>query len=329
LKFFDEFNERSRKITATALVYNSIPITNGINMPFNSSDDTRVLIIGGAGFLGMNWNHFFFSNPKYFFVSSRSGVNMGANFFQVKGYDLVSIKSMIQKLEIHVVINCVGFTDVDGCEENPDLNRELNYIFPKNLNELCASLEVKFVHFSTDHFASKSAIPRSEETFVFPINSYGEMKLLAEKSIVQNPTAVILRTNFFGYNTSNSKKLLDWARLNLLQGKEIQGFDDVFFSPISVSQLIRTTNLLVQSPYTGLFNLAGPESLSKFEFLQKLANVLNIEIELVSRTSIQSSSLKVQRPDYLSLSSTKIARLFPDFKNMTLDAMLVEEVARF
>ena len=298
-------------------------------MPFSSSDDTRVLIIGGAGFLGMNWNHFFFSNTNYYFFSSRIGFNMCENLFNVNLFDLDSIKALIQKLEIHAVINCVGFTDVDGCEENPNLNRELNYIFPRNLNELCASLKVKFVHFSTDHFASERAIPRSEETFVFPINSYGEMKLLAEKSIVQNPTAVILRTNFFGYNNSNSKKLLDWARSNLLQGKEIQGFGDVFFSPISVSQLIRTTNLLIRSPYTGLFNLAGPESLSKFEFLRKLAIVLNVEIELVSKTSIQNSSLKVQRPDYLSLSSTKIARLFPDFKNITLDGMLMEEVARF
>jgi dTDP-4-dehydrorhamnose reductase len=162
-----------------------------------------------------------------------------------------------------------------------------------------------------------------------PINNYGFIKLKADQELLLDPLTLVVRTNFFGFNPSSRSKLFDWAKDNLQSGKTLNGFGDVFFSPISVSFLATIFRRLIDLGESGLINAVGSESISKYSFLKTLCTCLNIDQRLVIKSSITNSRLVTPRPNYLSLSNTKLVAKMPSINNMTISKMIDFELARY
>ena len=49
------------------------------------------------------------------------------------------------------VINCAGYTNVDGCESNGELAYKVNDEAVKNLAEICLDNRIHLTHISTDY----------------------------------------------------------------------------------------------------------------------------------------------------------------------------------
>lgn len=290
---------------------------------------TRILILGSSGFLGSNLRLLYSNLPEVYFAYSNYIESPNDRDFQVSKYSRESIAELIEKLEISVVINCVGFTDVDACEQENSLNFKLNLELPLILADLCRSKNVKLVQISTDHYFSEHSNSRSEEEFFKAINEYGKMKLQADKTLLLNENSLIIRTNFFGFDPSRRGKLLDWAKSKLENGEEISGFADVYFTPISVTILASTLIALIGGDFCGVFNVVSSESISKFDFLRLVADSLGCNQQLVLRSSIRNSRLKVQRPNFLSLSNNKLKQNLPDYKDYLISDMISLEIARY
>ena len=289
----------------------------------------RILVLGGSGFLGGNLRQIFFNNPNIFFVHSNFNLDRSPKDFFVSSYDKKSIQNLIINLRIDVVLNCVGLTDVDACELNPNLNIKLNLDLPVMLDNICRKTETNLVQISTDHYASDTQIPRGEDVVMIPVNNYGLIKLQADNALLLNPSTLVVRTNFFGFNPSPREKLFDWAKERLELGQTIDGFSDVFFSPISVTLLGTILMRLIDLGETGLIHAVGGESLSKFNFLQILCKALACDSDQVQPSSIKNSLLRTSRPNYLSLSNSKMKSLMPEYNEISLSSMIRQELMRF
>jgi dTDP-4-dehydrorhamnose reductase len=298
-----------------------------MNSPLDNQK--RVLVLGSSGFLGGNIRQIYREDEAMFFAHSRGITNQHQRDFIVPSYEKRSIQDLVEKLKIDVLLNCVGFTDVEGCESNPSLNKRLNFDFPLMLTDICQSNRIRLIQVSTDHYASETQEPRSEDTIMSPVNDYGFVKLKADQELLLNPLTLVVRTNFFGFNPSSRSKLFDWAKENLQSGKTLNGFEDVFFSPISVSLLATIFRRLIDLGESGLINAVGSESISKYSFLKTLCARLNIDQSLVIKSSITNSRLVTPRPNYLSLSNTKLVAKMPDIDNMTISKMIDFELARY
>jgi len=159
-----------------------------------------------------------------------------------------------------------------------------------------------------------------------PLNSYGYSKLTGEYLVLnESPASLILRTNFFGISASGGHSILDFALNSLIGTSPVYGYEDVWFSPLGVTQIGRFLENAIDGNLTGLLNLAGTESITKFDFLRAVAEALDLDPNLVMPAKSSSFSSLVSRPTNLSLDNSKLRSL--GVKLPTLRDMIEEELS--
>jgi dTDP-4-dehydrorhamnose reductase len=277
-------------------------------------------ILGAQGLLGTNLQHLAKTGWEVTALTRKE-----LNFPRAFSHDVDSnFTAHLNLSEFHVVINCIGFTNVDRCESEVELCKFSNIEIPKMLAQHTLGTKTKLVHVSTDHFESELNTPRSEFARVWGINEYGKSKLEAEKLVLEhNPDALILRTNFFGWGRKHRPSILDWMILQLEQNLQLDAFEDVRFTPISILELFGIIEGLLDINMVGIVNCSGSDSVSKYEFGKLVAEIFALDSNLVVPVSIDSKGLTAQRPKYLSLDNnlvkSSLGRKMPSLAEMLQD----------
>jgi dTDP-4-dehydrorhamnose reductase len=111
------------------------------------------------------------------------------------------------------IVNCAGYTDVDGAESEPERATAVNAAGPENLARAASLVAAVLVHFSTDYvFGGNGNRPYLEEDPCAPINAYGRSKLEGERRLLSaaraagktDPGLYLLRTSWlFGEGGKN------------------------------------------------------------------------------------------------------------------------------
>ena len=68
--------------------------------------------------------------------------------------DLDKLYAEIQSLEPDIVVNSAALTSVDLCESDHEKSKRVNSDIALNVASVTNSLNIKFVHISTDHLTS-------------------------------------------------------------------------------------------------------------------------------------------------------------------------------
>ncbi len=109
------------------------------------------------------------------------------------------------------VVNCAAYTAVDKAESEPDRAFAVNCDGSANLASICTSLNIPFLHFSTDFvFNGNSKISYSEDDCAEPLSIYGQSKWEGEEKIrSHHPKHIIVRTAWlFGVDGNNFMKTM-------------------------------------------------------------------------------------------------------------------------
>jgi dTDP-4-dehydrorhamnose reductase len=123
--------------------------------------------------------------------------------------DLTKPETFARKLTIlrpNVIINAAAYTHVDKAEQDEDLAMQVNGRAPGELAHVAATLNIPFLHISTDYvFDGSAARPYTEQDTPAPLNAYGRTKLAGETAVLESDArAIILRTSWvfsrFGNN---------------------------------------------------------------------------------------------------------------------------------
>lgn len=181
---------------------------------------------------------------------------------------------------------------------------------PGRLAEGCSVRAIPLVHISTDHLFDDSATLFSEDDVPAPLNVYGRTKAQGEEAVLAaNPRALAVRTNFFGWGPRFRRSFSDTIIGSLRAGDPILLFDDVFFTPILMDNLIQAVHRLVAVQANGVFHTVGEERLSKYEFGLGIAQVFGLDAGLVQRGKFADRPGLVQRPRQMGLDNTKMRHL--------------------
>jgi dTDP-4-dehydrorhamnose reductase len=268
----------------------------------------KTLITGGSGLLALNWACAFRDRQRIILGLHHRQVSL--NGIQAVEINLDSLNDLTQQIEImqpQYVIHAAGLTSVEKCESDPILARELNVILAINIAKVCAMLKIPFAHISTDHLFSGNEAFAVENIPVSPINAYGSTKAEAELRVLEeNPEALVIRTNFFGWGTRYRHSFSDFIIRALRAEKKVELFDDIFYTPILVELLAQATHDLLDLNANGVFNIVGSQRLSKFDFGLKLAREFDLDGSLIKATQITRQSLLVKRPLDMSLCNKKV-----------------------
>ncbi len=288
----------------------------------------RYLVFGASGLLGSRIFEDLSKDFETFGTFHSSVVTQTKYMRRINLAKPEEMLNVIAETKPTHIINCMGLTNVEKCELFPEASWKLNSEIPFRLARLTFKLNIRFIQISTDHFLSLENSPRSELDPVFGINQYGFTKIFAESLILsENPKSLILRTNFFGTSKIRFGSLLDFAMESIRGHVPIYGFDDVIFSPVGIGQICQFLKSQNISEAVGILNFASDRAISKYDFMILVSRAMGMPNAQIFRSSIESSSLTVRRPNYLALDPTRLTREL-GFTMPKIDEMLRSEISR-
>lgn len=293
----------------------------------NSPEPGRVLVLGASGLLGSRVYEALSNKVETYGSYFKSSVKKSPNFYELDATNYADLNTLIKKIQPIRIINCLGLTDVEVCDKRPEASWKLNAEIPIQISRLSQEISAQFIHISTDHFYSNLEEPRDESVSMKPMNQYGFAKFAAENSILfENSSALILRTNFFGISRKVDKSILNFAMNALKDNKSLDGFSDVFFAPVGISDIARFLLSDQSLLFAGLLNFASSDAISKYEFLKLIAHITGHSELRIRETSIRDSKLTVPRPNYLALSPNRLINEI-GYRIPSLREMLENEIA--
>jgi dTDP-4-dehydrorhamnose reductase len=217
------------------------------------------------------------------------------------------VKSSMVRIRPDVVVHAAGLTDVEACELRRRNACIQNVRVAVNVARAAASVGARLVHVSTDHLFSGHEPFASEDDLPAPRNVYGRTKWYAERLVAKvHSSALIIRTNFFGWGPVHRRSFSDWIIDSLEGGRDITLFKDVFYSPILVNHLADLIFDLLAHRMTGIFNVCSRERVSKHEFGLKLAAQFGLSASGIHAGTIEAWPHRASRPRDMSLDVTKV-----------------------
>ena len=124
-------------------------------------------------------------------------------------------------------------------------------------------------------------------------NVYFESKRAGEETTSRRATNIVVRTNIYGRGG-----IVDWAHENLSEKKPINGYEDVQFNPVHVAQLSDfIVGIVNQKSNKPRYTVSADTTLSKYHFLKKIAQILELDSSLVSPIETRKQNLLLENAD--------------------------------
>ncbi len=258
--------------------------------------------------LALNWANLVCQDFDVILGLHEREINIkGAESLKISLESEIEFSKCVDIIKPDLVVHTAGMTNVDQCEAFPELANKINYEAAKFVSDVCLKNNIDLIFISTDHLFDGCVPNVSENHVKNPLNCYGRTKSLGEEYInLNNPKALIIRTNFFGWGPSYRQSFSDFIIDNLRNGKKITLFNDVFYTPILIDTLVETVMKLYNKNAKGIFNVVGNDRVSKLEFGLEIVKVFGLNIDLINEGSITDNKELAKRPKDLSLSNQKV-----------------------
>ena len=261
----------------------------------------KILITGSSGILGLELSNRLgelfdvLALPK----SSRN------KFLDITDLDMMY--NIFKKFDPDFVINCAAFTNVDLCESNKQIARNVNVKGLMNLLK-CMSKKSKMIHISTDYVFDGKHGNYKENDMKEPINYYGKTKLEADNLLMgSNSNYLIIRPNvLYSSNLNESNHFLSWVINSLKDRKEINVVNDQLSNPVYVSDLVEVVLSSLFVEYNGVYHFGSEDIISRYDFALLISKIFNLDENLVN--PIKTCDLKqiAKRPLKSFLNCNKI-----------------------
>lgn len=204
-----------------------------------------------------------------------------------------------------VLLNLAAVTNVDGCEDNPELAFKVNGEAPATLAMLCTRFGARLVHFSTDYvFDGMKESPYAEEDGTCPLSVYGKSKLLGEKNVVElNRSAIVIRTEWiYGRGGENFvTKVLRSAR----ETGRAEVVDDQWGTPTYAKDLGPAVAALIEGNKAGVYHVTNSGACTWYGFARQIFSLLHMDI-ICTPISSNQLSRKAKRPANSVLNCNKL-----------------------
>ncbi len=270
---------------------------------------TRLLVTGASGLLGANLA-LLAQNLGYEVLGWTNSRPLVDAPFTTRAVDFGNPQDLalaFEAAEPDALINCAAQANVDAAEKQPEHAFRVNAEAAGELAKLAGSASVPMIHISTDAVFDGTKGDYKETDTPNPLNTYAQSKLAGEHAVAQaNPEAAIARVVFYGWSLTGTRSLAEFFYNNLTAGKPVNGFTDMFFSPLYAAHLAEALLEMLQKRLSGIYHVYAPESLSKYDFGVRLAQEFGLDASLIRPISALDSDLPTRRSLNLSMNTDKL-----------------------
>jgi len=208
-----------------------------------------------------------------------------------------------------VIVHCAAMTDVDGCEDNPNKAMKINGNALQAITNFCEHSDTFLVHISTDYVFDGGLGNYHEMDKPRPLNAYGRSKLRAEK-IVQNSKcqfAIVRPNTLYGYQPSVQLNFVTWVIQQFHFQEPMKIVTDQVSNPSDVIDLADFILQIIVKKPQGVFHHGSENVLSRFDFVQEIAEVFGGDKNLITAVTSEAFQQKATRPkkSWLNLDFTQ------------------------
>ncbi|OUP24660.1 MULTISPECIES: dTDP-4-dehydrorhamnose reductase [Eubacteriales] len=218
--------------------------------------------------------------------------------------------AFVRRHQPDTIISCAAFTNVDGCETNPEGAFKVNAIGASNLAQAAERINARLIHVSTDYvFRGEGDKPLDESERVDPKSVYGKTKALGEE-YVKNfcHRYFIVRTAWlYGYAGKNFVKTMVNAGKKF--GK-LEVVSDQLGNPTNAEDLAHHLLQLAVSHDYGVYHCTGEGICSWYEFASEIIRLSGVDATVSPCTSAEYSAkhpAAADRPAWSALENRMLA----------------------
>ena len=240
----------------------------------------RVLITGAGGQLGHDLLRAFTGHEV-----------VGTTHGQLDVADRDAVLATITELRPDAVVHAGAWTDVDGCETDPDRAFRVNALGTRHVVEGARLAGARVCYLSTDYvFDGTGDRPWVEWDAPAPLSVYGRSKLGGEREL--DPGATVVRTSWVcGAHGRNFVKTILRAAA---ERDELTVVDDQRGCPTFTSDLAGAIARLVVARLPGTFHVTNQGATTWFDFARAIVAAAGFDAAKVR--PIATADLHPPRP---------------------------------
>jgi dTDP-4-dehydrorhamnose reductase len=225
------------------------------------------------------------------------------------------VREQILQLEPQVVLHTAAFADVDACQGNESLAMRVNAEGTDNVASACDEAGARLIYYSTDYvFDGAKSTAYIESDLPNPQTVYGQSKLAGEQAVAATlANHLIVRIGWvYGEHGKNFvKTIVSHAQKNLdsiAQGHvapPLKIVDDQIGSPTWTVDIVRQTEVLVNSTLTGIVHATSEGEASWFRFACDIFSMLELNVEVMP-CQTEDYPRPARRPHYSTLENARL-----------------------
>jgi len=267
----------------------------------------KLLVLGGSGLIGNallknSKNEFdilttFYKNP----VAIKNVRSFQYSFPD----DLNNLRKLLEKEKPDVLVNTMGYSNIDFCELNKSDTEMLHVEVTEKICKLCENIGTKQIFLSSDYVFDGEKGNYSEDDVPNPVNYYGLSKLKAEQLILKNPINTIIRTSVI-YDWDYRARFFNSVIKNLQNNQEINATTDVYNSVTFLDNLVESIFKVITLNQNGIFHVVDSACVNRFEFAEMIAKIFRLDKNLIKTVSVQDEPKNIaKRPKNACLNNSK------------------------
>lgn len=273
----------------------------------------KIVITGSNGLLGQTLVNLLLMEPQKYnvFGLSRGENRSERNDFDYRSIDITNkaqLSKCLYEIRPDVIVNTAAMTQVDLCEDHKEECDLLNIDAVQYLVGISKDLGAYLVHLSTDFIFDGIQGNYKETDTPNPISYYGLSKLKAEEVLLNSSIDFSILRTILVYGKVNNlgrNNIVLWVVDMLSQGKEINIVDDQFRMPTYVEDLAMACKISIDKRAKGIFHISSSRLLSVFEIARTIAEVFELNKNLVKAISSDTLNQRANRPPKTGFDLTK------------------------
>jgi dTDP-4-dehydrorhamnose reductase len=257
----------------------------------------RVTIFGASGLLGKALLHEWNGDTVTGLTSHAADI-----------CDAKRVLQVVRETSPEWIVLAAAYTDVDGCESNPELAFAVNRDGAVNVANAATEVGARLVFLSSDYvFDGKKTTPYETDDARNPQSVYGRTKAEAEIRLLElMPDCCIARTSWlFGVG---GKCFPDTILKLAASRSALDVVNDQRGSPTYTIDLARAITQLCRNNATGIVHVTNAGDCTWFEFAQEIVRGARLATT-VRPVSSQQMARPAPRPAYSVLSPTRVQAL--------------------
>lgn len=273
----------------------------------------KIAITGSNGLLGQTLVNLLMNESEGYkvFGLSRGNNRSGRDDFEYHSIDITdknSLENCLLKIRPDIIVNAAAMTNVDACEDYKEECDLLNITAVQYLKNISERIEAHLIHISTDFIFDGIQGYYKETDQPKPLSYYGLSKLKSEEVLTSSPIDYTILRTILVYGKVNNlgrNNIVLWVKKMLEDGKEITIIDDQFRMPTYVEDLALACKLAIDKRVKGIFNISSNELLSIYEIAHQIAEVFELNPDLIKPIDTQTLNQKAARPPKTGFDLTK------------------------